>query len=201
MTSIDPSATQAADTKAKRKKLRSRITDALMILLILVLLFVAQPVPIKGSSMNNTVKSGEIVLMNKLAYGKGTKNMAYGDVVICHYPGRYIGKKGNDHKDPLIKIHQNFIKRLVAMPGDTVEIRDHVLYVNGEAVPDPDTLGSLPGNYTLRTLGEDEYFVIGDDRATSHDSRSSDVGPISRDMIVGKAVCVIFPFRGWRGID
>ena len=91
-----------------------------------------------------------------------------------------------------------FVKRLVALPGDTVEITDGHLYVNGELVPDPEKMGSVPRDYAKRTLGEDEYFVVGDNRLTSHDSRASDVGPISRSEIMGKVTNVLLPWPNHR---
>ena len=126
--------------------------------------------------------------------------MQRGDVVICRYPGRMesslpIGAAVSlDH-------YTLFVKRLVALPGDTVEISSGVLYVNGEAVPNPEKMGSVPRDYALRQLGEDEYFVIGDNRRTSHDSRSDDVGPISASAIMGKVKCVLLPLSKIRGVE
>ena len=198
---------QKAPAKEKKKKEKTKtqkilgfVGDAIFLLLVLTLIFVAQPVPVKGTSMTDTVKDGEIVLMSRLAYGEGTKGMERGDVVICNYPGRTnfsfdLGASLTLRKPTL------FIKRMVALPGDTVEITGGKLFVNGEQVPDPELMGSVPGDYPLRQLGEDEYFMIGDNRRTSHDSRASDVGPISRDMIMGKVKCVLFPFGNWRSVD
>ena len=111
-----------------------------------------------------------------------------------------------------------FVKRLVALPGDTVEITDGHLYVNGELVPDPEKMGSVPRDYAKRTLGEDEYFVVGDNRYNSHDSRdwngpgvegeggndgntANNVGPISKSMIVGRVREVIWPLGKIRGVN
>ena len=89
----------------------------------------------------------------------------------------------------------------MALPGDTVEITDGHLYVNGELVPDPEKMGSAPRDYAKRMLGEDEYFMIGDNRLTSHDSRASDVGPISRSEIMGKVTNVILPWQNRRAAE
>ena len=150
--------------------------------------------------MTNTLQNNELLLVSKRAYGEGTKGMERGDIVICRYPGR------TDFAIPLganlsITRHTAFVKRLVALPGDTIEFSGGNMYVNGELVPNPEKMGSIPYDYPLRQLGANEYFVVGDNRRTSHDSRASDVGPISRDMIVGKAVRVIFPFSAWRKVQ
>ena len=72
--------------------------------------------------------------------------------------------------------------------------------MNGELVEDPVNMGSVPSDYELIHLGEDEYFVVGDNRLWSHDSRASDVGPISRNDIVGKVTRVILPFGNARAV-
>ena len=193
--------------KEKQKKtlgqeIMSWIWTILAALLITVLIraFVAEPVRVDGSSMTNTLMDKEVVLVSKMAYGKGTEGMQRGDIVICHYPGR-TEAKWHLGANLTLTHHTVFVKRLVALPGDTVEITGGTLYVNGEAVPDPEKMASTPGDYPLRLLGENEYFVVGDNRRTSHDSRASDVGPISREMIMGKATRVIFPFSGWRALE
>ena len=158
---------------------------------------IAEPIRVDGNSMTNTLMDNEIVLVSKLAYRFG--EMERGDIVICRYPGR-VSNGFNLGAAISVQNHVLFVKRLVALPGDTVEIRDAVLYVNGEAVPDPEFMASKPGNYPLRKLGPDEYFVVGDNRRTSHDSRANDVGPISSSAIMGKVTQVIFPFSGFRSV-
>ena len=168
---------------------------AAMVLLSLVCNFLIQPVRVSGTSMTNTLLDGEITLVSKL-----DKDLSRNDVVICNYPNRV-----DDHWSlgtlMLLDQHTLFVKRLVALPGDTVAITDGKLYVNGQVVPDPENMGSVPRNYPLRTLGDNEYFVIGDNRLTSHDSRAEDVGPISRDMIKGKVKWVMWPLNRIRGVE
>ena len=169
-----------------------------VVIALLIRAFIAEPIRVDGTSMTDTLQNGEIVLVSKLDYRFGS--MQRGDVVICRYPGRMdsslpIGAAVSlDH-------YTLFVKRLVALPGDTVEISSGVLYVNGEAVPNPEKMGSVPRDYALRQLGEDEYFVIGDNRRTSHDSRSDDVGPISASAIMGKVKCVLLPLSKIRGVE
>ena len=95
-----------------------------------------------------------------------------------------------------------FVKRVVGLPGDTVELKDGYLYVNGEKYDEPyinDDYRSGPLNtMSARVVPEGKYFVMGDHRNNSNDSRS--VGPIDRDMIVGHVRQVVYPFNQWRGI-
>lgn len=160
--------------------------------------YIAEPIRVDGNSMTNTLLDNEIVLVSKLAYRFG--EMERGDIVICRYPGR-VSTAFNLGAAISVENHVLFVKRLVALPGDTVEIRNSLLYVNGEVVEDPEFMASRPGDYPLRLLGEDEYFVIGDNRRTSHDSRADDVGPISGDAIMGKVTRVLLPFSNFRSVE
>lgn len=171
---------------------------AAVVIATLLRAFVAEPIRVDGTSMTNTLQDGEIVLVSKLDYLTG--DMQRGDIVICRYPNR-VEKTINLGASLAFVDYTIFVKRLVALPGDTVEIRNIVLYVNDEPVENPEKLGSLPRDYARRTLGADEYFVMGDNRLTSHDSRADNVGPLSKSMILGKAKRVIFPFSNWRSVE
>ena len=171
---------------------------AAVVIATLLRAFVAEPIRVDGTSMTNTLQDGEIVLVSKLDYLTG--DMQRGDIVICRYPNR-VEKTINLGASLAFVDYTLFVKRLVALPGDTVEIRNTVLYVNDEPVENPEKLGSLPRDYARRTLGADEYFVMGDNRLTSHDSRADNVGPLSKSMILGKAKRVIFPFSNWRSVE
>ena len=152
---------------------------------LLVRAFVFELYRVDGASMSNTLINGERMFCTK--YDLLISGPQRGEVVICHYPNR-----GNTA----------FVKRLVALPGDTVEIRNRQLYVNDELVPDPPKMNLMPNSdYPKRTLKDNEYFVIGDNRGNSHDSRASDVGPLTRDQIVAHVRAVIFPFSSIRGIE
>ena len=148
--------------------------------------------------MNNTLKDGEIMLVSKPDYVWASPGR--GDVVICRYPER-LERTFSLSASLSLTQHTIFVKRLVALPGDTVEIRNGQLYINGEAAQDPRSLGSTARDMPRRTLGSDEYFVLGDNRFSSHDSRSQDVGPLRRDMILGKAKWVIWPLNSIRTIE
>ena len=197
--------TQKKNKKEKEKKtlgqeIMSWVWTILAAVAIAVLIraFIAEPVRVDGTSMTNTLLDGEIVLVSKLDYRFG--KMQRNDIVICRYPGRM---ESSIPIGAAISLDQYtlFVKRLVALPGDTVEIKGGILYVNDEAVPNPEHMASVPRDFEKITLDEDQYFVMGDNRRTSHDSRSDDVGPISASAIMGKVKCVILPFSRIRGVE
>lgn len=193
--------------KEKNKPLALKIWSWVWTILAAVLIatavraFIAEPIRVDGTSMTNTLKDGEIVLATKWDYlfGEPQRN----DIVICRYPGR-MNERGasqiNISAALSLDTYTLFVKRLVALPGDTVEITGGHLYVNDELVEDPEFMGSVPSDYAKRKLGADEYFVMGDNRYSSHDSRASDVGPISRNAIMGKVKSVLLPFNQMRGV-
>ena len=143
--------------------------------------------------MENTLHDGEILLVTRRG------EYQRGDVVICWYPGRL------ERTVPLsaaltLTQHTVFVKRLVALPGDSVEIRQGQLYVNDVSVPNPAHMGSVPRDFVRRELGADEYFVIGDNRSSSHDSRAGNVGAISANMLRGHVKKVIWPLSMLRDV-
>ena len=172
----------------------------LVVALILAFLchaFVFQPVRVDGNSMTNTLKHGEVVYASKLAYLRG--DVERNDIVICRYPNR-MGKSFDLGASLTLQNYTLFVKRIVALPGDTLSITDGQLIVNGEVVPNPEFMGSEPRDFAEITLGKDEYFALGDNRFSSHDSRHNDVGPISRDMIMGQVQYVMWPLNAIRSV-
>ena len=190
--------------KEKQKTLQQKIMSwvwtilAALVIAFALRMFVVELIRVDGTSMTNTLQNGEIVVVSKLAYltGEPQRN----DIVICRYPNR-VDSTINLGAAMAIDFHTLFVKRLVALPGDTVQIYNGKLYVNGEVVPDPEFMGSVPRDYGPRRLGADEYFVMGDNRYSSHDSRADDVGPISRGAIMGKVDSVLFPWANHRGVE
>ena len=202
------------EKKNKKKKTLAReilewvltITAAVVIALP-IRAFAFEMVRVDGVSMDSTLSNGEIMFVSKFDYATTWLSFPWQDdeakeqaarittggnpqrfdVVICRYPGR-----GDT----------NFVKRVVGLPGDTVEVRDGYLYVNGERCEEPYILDEYRGG-RLNTFGpyevpEGEYFVMGDHRNNSNDSRSQ--GSIPRDMIIGHVRTVVYPFSGIRGI-
>lgn len=157
---------------------------------LLIRTFLFEPIRVDGHSMCDTLQDGEIMLVTKPEYLFGDPQ--YGDVVICKYPGRT----------------ENFVKRVMGLPGDVIEVRSNVVYRNGAALDEPyltpernnDGFSMAPF-----TLGEKEYFVMGDNRDNSHDCRNyygyGSPAALTRDMIIGHVRCVVFPFNVIRGIE
>lgn len=170
--------------KTPMQELREWVVTLLVALVVAVVVrnFLFEPVRVDGSSMANTLVDGEVMFVTKPEYLTGDPQRF--DVVICHYPDR-----GDT----------NFVKRVVGLPGDTVEVKDGYLYVNGEKYEEP-YITHRP-DYALApyTVPEGMYFVLGDNRSNSNDSHL--VGPISRDMIVGHVRSVLWPLDSWRTIE
>lgn len=167
-------------------------------LTIRALLF--EPIRVDGRSMLETLQDGEIVLATKPAVL--LNKLQRGDVVIVRFPRRNKTVKLplGAPLDLAFVQHELFVKRLVALPGDSVAMVNGQLVVNDMPVQEDFIAYPARQDYPRRVLGENEYMVMGDNRASSHDSRSADVGPISRDMIVGKANFVLLPLNKIRAI-
>ena len=155
-------------------------------LALLLRLFVVNIVRVRGQSMLPTLQSRDVVLVWRLPYC--LRRPRRGEVVICHYPGRRMRR--------LRFLPQAFIKRVVGLPGDTLGITDGTVHINGAPLAEPYLTPErcrIPRRCPARLLGPEEYFVMGDHRARSNDSRS--VGPIRRRAICGHAVCILWPPR------
>ena len=134
-------------------------------------------VTVSGNSMSPLLNADDVVLVNQLSYDLGKPDRF--DVVVFR---REDGKAN--------------IKRIIGLPGETVQIRGGQVYINGEVLPDERELGtvSLAGlAENPITLGEDEYFLLGDNQNSSEDSRFSNVGNVKEDQILGKVWFRIFP--------
>jgi signal peptidase I len=143
-----------------------------------IIIFLYQPVRVEGTSMLPVLEDQDRLFINKIAYRVGTIHQ--GDVVVFQYP--------RDHTT-------SYIKRVIGLPGDRIRIRDGEVYVNGKPLHEPYVPnrfaddGSLPET----VLQPNEYWVMGDHRSISKDSR--DFGPVDRDLIYGKAVFVYWPME------
>ncbi|MEG0049772.1 MAG: signal peptidase I [Clostridia bacterium] len=191
--------TEAKDAKSKEKKpinVKKEILSwvltlgAAVVIALLIRTFLFEPIRVDGESMCDTLQNKEIMFVTKPEYLLG--NPERGDVVICKYPGRT----------------ENFVKRVMGIPGDTIEVRSNVVYRNGEAVDEPYLTPERNDNgFSMKpfTLGEEEYFVMGDNRDNSHDSRNyydyNTPSALTRDMILGHVRFVFFPFDAMRGIE
>jgi signal peptidase I len=145
---------------------------------IVVILFLYQPVKVEGTSMMPSLQNDDRIFINKFVYRFGIADIQRGDTVVFLYP-----------KDT----EKSYIKRVIGLPGDTVRIDDGTVFVNGKAIDEPyvaeDNRDRIP--MELQTVPPDEYFVLGDHRSSSNDSRSW--GFVPRKYIYGKAVFVYWP--------
>lgn len=176
---------------SKYKSVIKSIGEFVVIFIIMYLIFtlVVIPVKIQGSSMENNLHDGELALVN----GLNKKNVDRFDVVIIY----------SDELD------ENLIKRVIGLPGETIEYKDDKLYVDGEYVEetflDESYMERMKSQSDLDyftedfeiTVGEDEIFVMGDNRLNSYDSR--ELGCFSYSDIKGKEGIILYPFSemGW----
>jgi signal peptidase I len=159
-----------------------------LVLAVVLYLFIMTPHEVVGNSMHPTYKNGEYLMANKISYQFGQPKR--GDVVIFKYSDT-----------------QDFIKRVIGVPGDTIMIKDGKIYINGEILNESSYLSESVitngGSYIHEgqsiSIPEGEYFVSGDNRPNSSDSR--EFGPISKDRIKGKAWIVYFPFSEFRFVS
>ncbi len=156
-----------------------------LIALIIVLpirMFVAQPFIVSGASMESTFSTGEYLIVDQLTYH--FEEPMRGDVIIFRYP-----------KDP----SKYFIKRVIGLPGDTISIEGRAVtiknaaHTEGITLDEPYILRMSPSTSLTEVLGENEYFVMGDNRDASSDSRMW--GVLQRDKIVGRAFLRLYPFN------
>jgi signal peptidase I len=180
-------------------KLLKEYTEALIIAFLLALViraFVVQAFKIPSGSMLETLQIGDHLLVNKFIYGvKIPFTHVYvlditdperGDVVVFEYP-----------EDPSV----DYIKRVVGEPGDLIEIRDKQVYVNGDPLDepykqhtDPHIQNSPRDNFGPYTVPEGQYFMMGDNRDESYDSRFW--GPVAEESVVGLAWRIYWSWAG-----
>jgi signal peptidase I len=149
-----------------------------VLIAVILIVFIYQPVKVEGTSMMPTLINEERIFINKFNYHFGIGSIERGDMVVFWYP--------ND-------ISKSYIKRVIGLPGDTVEIDRGQVIVNGrpleESYVPPDYRDHT--SYAPRMLPPDDYFVLGDHRSSSNDSRNW--GFVDRKFIYGKAVFVYWP--------
>lgn len=141
-----------------------------------IVTFVAQPVRVQGASMQPRIEDNERIVVNKAIYR--FQQVARGDVVVFYYP-----------RDPSV----SYIKRVIGLPGDQVEIQSGQVLVNGAAIEEPYLLPEYRDRYDMAvmTVEPGHYFVMGDHRSSSMDSRS--FGAVPQKYIYGKAEFCVWP--------
>ena len=164
------------------KKFLKELYPYIIIVVVVVLFrtFIATPVRVDGTSMDSTLKNGEILILNKL-----DKSYERFDVVVVNV--EVDGKKSK------------LVKRIIGLPGESIEYKDNELYINDKIIEDVSTSRtndfSLKEIYNIDKLPDDCYFVMGDNRKYSRDSRDYTVGIIRKEDIVGTTTLRIFPFN------
>ena len=139
--------------------------------------FIVELYVVDGPSMRPTLLSEERLVVNKFVYR--VRNPERGEIIVFKYP-----------RDT----SRDFIKRVIAVPGDTIKIEDGRVYVNRELKDEPYILEKTLSDYPEATVPEGHIFVMGDNRNNSTDSRDARVGNIKKDDIIGRAWVRIYPF-------
>jgi len=183
--------TTPASTPQKNSFLRELLNFALIIIFVVlpIRMFIAQPFVVVGSSMEPTFTNGDYLIIDEISYRFGEP--ARGEVVVFNYSN--IAQK-NGAQETASKY---FIKRIIGLPKETVSIENQVVkIINAEHpegfVLDEPYIAEPPTTNTFRVLGPNEYFVMGDHRGVSFDSRSW--GPLSEKEVVGRVLVRLFPF-------
>jgi len=147
---------------------------------VLVILFLYRPVKVEGTSMMPSLFDQERLFINQFTYKFGIGEIQRGDTVVFWFP-----------KDPT----KSYIKRVIGLPGDTVAVKDGLVYVNNNRLDEryvPPQYRDYDSHPPVH-VGPDEYFVLGDHRVSSNDSRAW--GLVPRSYIYGKAVFVFWPLE------
>jgi signal peptidase I len=169
------------------------------VLALLIKTFFVQAFYIPSASMVPTLQIGDRVLVNKLVYDFGVPQR--NDVIVFEDPNAIEPERGffedvwawlTEGLGFATEAEQDFIKRVVAVPGDEVEIKEGKVFINGEEVVNPPGVQPDQSTFGPVTIEEDKVFVMGDNRANSSDSRSL-LGQIPYDKIVGKAFVLLWP--------
>ena len=163
----------------KVKEIIKTILTYVFIIFIVVVIrvFFIDPVRVDGHSMDTTLQNGEIMLLNKIIYKR--HDIKRFDIVVIKENNKLI------------------IKRVIALPGEAIQYKDNTLYVDGKKVDDPYPSTSTD-DFSIEDIGHtkvpgDTYFVMGDNRSDSLDSRYPSVGVINKTQILGRARLIIWP--------
>jgi signal peptidase I len=170
-------------TKSKRTGFKSLVFDFLETILLTIIIYAVLSTfigryKVLSVSMEPNLYEGQYLLISKQTHKIWP--LKRGDIVVFHYP-----------RNP----EKNYIKRLIGLPGEKIEFRSGQLYINDELTPEPWLWEQARGSIEPRQLGEDEFFVMGDNRNNTSDSRSW--GPLGRHQIIGRAVFRYWPLKAF----
>ena len=149
-----------------------------VLLAVILIVFIYQPVKVEGTSMMPALTDQERIFINKFTYRFGTGNIERGDLVVFWFP---------------LDRSKSYIKRVIGLPGDVVQVDNGTVFVNGERLQEPYVPDDYRDHQSLSpvTVPGENYFVLGDHRSSSNDSRAW--GTVERKYIYGKAVFVYWP--------
>lgn len=187
-----------SSSEDKKKKKRSPISYiiecSVYIIMILLCVFwvpehVIQRTVVNGSSMQDTLHTGESLLVEKVSYHFSDPERY--DIIVFYPHGR---EKAKEEKE-----EEYYVKRVYGLPGETIQIKGNEIYVNNEVIADEYAKNGVMDTAGIAeeplTLGEDEYFVLGDNRQVSKDSREPEVGPVKKENIAGHVILRIWPLN------
>lgn len=191
---------QMEEKKSKQKNLKKEILSYGIILLTcfsIVTIFTTffwKPVKIDGSSMYPTLENAEIGLTS--VFDVQSQGIQRFDIVIIYRPDS----------------NEYWVKRVIGLPYEKIKVSNDQLYINGERIQefflDTDYVKSIrakgeifTSGFDEVTLGEDEYFIMGDNRIVSLDSRKKEVGPIKKEHIIGKNIFILYPFSDLKMVN
>src|SRR5689334_8062978 len=151
-----------------------------VLIAVILIVFIYQPVKVEGTSMMPTLTDQERIFINKFTYHFGLGDIQRGDMVVFWFP---------------LDQSKSYIKRVIGVPGDVVRIEAGQVFVNGQELNEPYVPEEFRDrvSYEERTVPTDQYFVLGDHRNSSSDSRTW--GFVKREAIYGKAVFVYWPLK------
>lgn len=169
-------------TKETINGIKEWIIYAIIVIVVslFIVTFIGQRTVVDGHSMNDTLQDGDNLVVDKVSYR--FSDIKRFDIVVFR----------NHNEKNLF-----YIKRIIGLPGETIQITGDDIYIDGELLEEnygKEAMQSAGRAYEPITLGEDEYFVLGDNRNDSSDSRDPSVGNVQRDWIVGRAFLRITPF-------
>jgi signal peptidase I len=179
-TTPEPTSGQPPRSRSAASAALSWLRDLFLsvVIAIVVILFLYQPVRVEGTSMMPTLVDEERIFINKFVYRFGLADIGRGDMIVFWFPQ---------------DTSKSYIKRVIGVPGDTVEVKEGTVYINGEPLAESYVSPEYRDHTSkaAEVMKVDEYFVLGDHRNSSNDSRSW--GTVPRSYIYGKAVFVYWP--------